>query len=137
MILKEKVAKQTVAGVPGVRVVITYELVRDPGPLYRVTHSELGVVEERTATPEEEQVLIDWEAEQVLVGNQATANTKLDTWAYVLRGWATDAESVVSQWDSATTGQKDAWMKTAIDRLGKLSDHLADLLVVLQLKRDV
>lgn len=137
MILKETVAFQTVAGVPRTRVVQVTELVRDPGPLYRVTHSALGVIEERAATPEEEQQLIDWEAEQVLVGNQTDATTRLDTWAYVLRGWATDAESVVSQWDSATTGQKDAWMKATIDRLGKLSDHLADLLVVLQLKRDV
>jgi hypothetical protein len=136
MILKEEVARRTVAG-SIVTVITTTELVRDPGPLYRVSDTVNGVIEERTATPEEEQVLIDWEAEQVLVGNEADSNTKLDTWAYVLRGWATDAESVYSQWDAATQVQKDAWVKETVNRLGKLSDHLADLLVVLQLKRDV
>lgn len=131
-IISETVAQRTGVGT----VITTEEIVRDPGPLYRLSDTVNGVLDERTATAEEEALLVAWETEETLRTNQDTATVNLDTWAYVLRGWATDAASVVSQWDSATTGQKDAWMRTTIDRLGKLSDHLADLLVILQLKRD-
>lgn len=136
MILSEEVAKRVVAGVV-TRVVTTTELVRDPGPTFRVSDTVNGVLEERAATVEEEQVLVEWEAEQALGTNFTDSSARLDTWAHVLRGWSDDAQSVVSQWDSATTGQKDVWLKTTVDRLGKLTDHLADLLVVLQVKRDV
>lgn len=49
-----------------------------------------------------------------------------------LNQWATDASTAVAAWDGWTQAQKNAAMKTVVDRLGKLCSGLADLLKYLE-----
>jgi hypothetical protein len=46
----------------------------------------------------------------------------------LLRQWSTDAQTTASTWDTLTTAQKLSALKLVVERLGTLSDRLADLL---------
>jgi len=47
---------------------------------------------------------------------------------WTLLAWADQADDVVSRWDSLTAGEKDVVLRETVDRLGKLSRGLAQLM---------
>lgn len=90
----------------------------------------------RPATPNEYTRLVIHEQRQQQRTERNNAQTRLEAWASTLENWALDADNVTANWDAATSAQKDQWIKTTINRFGILSEHLADLLLFIEAKRE-
>lgn len=63
--------------------------------------------------------------------SQVTARQQLATAYPTIRQWATDAATVNTNWPAMTAAQKDAAMRTTIQRLGVFLDRFGDLLQTL------
>lgn len=119
--------------------IVVDELIREDVSAGTVTATSnvRGVLSVRPATTDESQWEADQIAEQAAQLSEADALGRLDVAADVLRGWASDASAVVAAWDGASDAQKDQWVKVTIDRLGKLIDNLADVLITIGVRREI
>jgi len=66
-------------------------------------------------------------AAEALIAALATKKTNASQSVSTLRSWATDAATAVAAWDGQTQTQKNATVKTVIDRLGTFMSRFADL----------
>jgi hypothetical protein len=130
--------RQRVTYPPGSKVAVTEQITEDiTGNVFTVTSDVRGIVLSRAATSDETQWETDQTIEQDAQTSEQAALDRLDFAANVLRQWSSDAAGVVAAWDSASDLQKDQWTKATIDRLGKLTDNLADVLIQLGVRRNI